>query len=150
MRTRLRRLRELPRAERLLLVRAWSLFLLAELALRVLSFDRLLAFLRSAAPDRRDHPAAGRPIPAARLAWLVEVAGRYAVVPPTCLKSALVLAWLLRRQGVGTTLRLGVARRGGELLAHAWLEHEGRVILGLPDAEAYESVLSTAVGRGDQ
>jgi hypothetical protein len=36
------------------------------------------------------------------------------------------------------------------LLAHAWLEHEGRVILGLPDAEAYESVLSTAVGRGDQ
>ncbi len=36
-----------------------------------------------------------------------------------------------------TTLRIGVAHRHGDLAAHAWLEQNGRIILGEADADAY-------------
>jgi hypothetical protein len=73
-----------------------------------------------------------------RLVRLVEVAGRYAPVEATCLKKALVLAWLLGRRGIATALRIGVARREEELMAHAWLEPERQTVLGLPRGDRYE------------
>jgi hypothetical protein len=59
----------------------------------------------------------------------------------TCLKEALVLVWLLRRAGITTTLRIGVARHAGDLQAHAWLEHDGRALGGLPANPTYEPLL---------
>lgn len=78
----------------------------------------------------------------------METAGRYAPVRPTCLKSALVLSWLLRQRGIATTLRIGVVRRQGTLAAHAWLEHDGAVIHGFAGDEVYEPIFSTGVGTG--
>ncbi len=113
------------------------------LVLRVLSFKRLLAFMERMPRRRRDGPGrAGEPsLP--RLTWLVEVAGRHAPVEPTCLKTALVLFWLLQRRGIATTLRIGVARRDGALVAHAWLERQGQVIAGLPGGEGYAPLVSS-------
>ena len=48
-----------------------------------------------------------------------------------CLPQALVGHRLLRQQGFDVQLKIGVARNPGDrLAAHAWLEYQGRVILG--------------------
>jgi hypothetical protein len=53
------------------------------------------------------------------------------VPAPTCLAQAIAARDLLARRGVATDLRLGVARDDlGRMSAHAWLEHQGRVVLG--------------------
>ena len=47
-------------------------------------------------------------------------------VRATCLPRALLTWWLLRREGIASCLRIGVAREGGVFKAHAWVEHAGR------------------------
>ncbi len=139
---RLQGVSRLPRCERALLAQAWGLFFLADLALRILPLPRLLAL-----SDRLVwRPMAGPPSPPvpppARLAWLVEVAGRYAPLCATCLQKALVLGWLLRRRGIATTLRIGVSRSHGRFEAHAWLEREGEAIPGLPGSDGHAPLVS--------
>lgn len=48
----------------------------------------------------------------------------------TCLVRVLTAAILFGRYGHPAAVRLGVARTEGDLAAHAWLESEGRVVLG--------------------
>jgi hypothetical protein len=48
----------------------------------------------------------------------------------TCLTRAMAASLLLTLHGHPTTLRLGVAREDGELAAHAWLESNGRIVIG--------------------
>jgi hypothetical protein len=118
---------QLAREERGLLVRAWVLFFAADAGLLLLPFVSLLKIVEGA-PRWRSPAPSSLSIP--RLGWLVEVAGRYVPGRATCLQRALVLAWLLRRRGIATTLRIGVARRDGALAAHAWLERDGEVVFG--------------------
>jgi hypothetical protein len=47
-----------------------------------------------------------------------------------CLVQALVAHRLLRQAGQPTVLRIGVTPERGALLAHAWLEDRGRVVIG--------------------
>jgi len=125
--------------ERHLLLRAWWRFLVVHLALPLVSLTRLLP----------RGPAPGTPTPslsADRIGWLVTVAGRYAPGRTTCLTQAVVLAWILHREGIEATLRIGVARRADDLVAHAWLEHDGRVVFGLPDEQTYHPLLPTGPG----
>ena|SRR5437762_93144 len=57
----------------------------------------------------------------------------------TCLAQALALRRLLARHGCVSVLNLGVRNPpGGRLQAHAWLEADGRVILGHPGAIDYQ------------
>ena len=44
---------------------------------------------------------------------------------PSCLEHALVLWWLLRRQGVAAELRVGGRKEQGRFEAHAWVEAGG-------------------------
>lgn len=57
----------------------------------------------------------------------------------TCLAQSLALHELLRRRGVRTRLRIGVAKGEGEpLRAHAWVESESGAVIGrLADGERY-------------
>jgi hypothetical protein len=69
-----------------------------------------------------------------RIAWAV---ARVAPVVPgaACLAQALAARDWLARLGVPTVLRVGVRRSPASALsAHAWLEHDGHVVLGHPDA----------------
>jgi hypothetical protein len=49
----------------------------------------------------------------------------------TCLTQALAASWLIRRHGQSSDLVIGVAKDDrSRLIAHAWLEKDGRIILG--------------------
>jgi hypothetical protein len=57
-----------------------------------------------------------------RLARLVEAVDERLPGGAHCLRRALVLCVLLRRRGVPATVEVGVARRDGGIVAHAWLD----------------------------
>ncbi|MBC7813259.1 MAG: lasso peptide biosynthesis B2 protein [Burkholderiales bacterium] len=65
-------------------------------------------------------------------------AGRF-VPDATCLAQSLTAQTLLTRRGCPHEFRLGVARGdNGGIKAHAWIENNGEVILGLlPDLASY-------------
>ncbi len=52
--------------------------------------------------------------------------------PTTCLYRALGSYALLRAAGQEVRFVIGVSRAGGELVAHAWLERDGRAIIDRP------------------
>jgi hypothetical protein len=65
-----------------------------------------------------------------RVAWAVEVMSRY-VPMTTCLSQALATQVLLGRLGHTTSLCVGVARNAaGQFEAHAWVQCEGRIVMG--------------------
>ena len=55
----------------------------------------------------------------------------------TCLTQALALRSLLAADGRPSALRLGVARERRGFEAHAWLESEGRILIGGGDVQRY-------------
>lgn len=64
-----------------------------------------------------------------RMALAVDRVARFGFFRPTCLVRAVALERQIRRAHAGAAVvRIGVAPVGGELLAHAWIELEGRVI----------------------
>lgn len=111
-----------------------------DLALRCLPFARVMRFCQDFRTTGDEGNPQSRP-PVTQLAWLVTVAGRHSPTTATCLTEALALSWLLSRQGIATNLRIGVAHRHGDLDAHAWLEQNGRIILGKTDADAYAPLM---------
>ncbi len=61
------------------------------------------------------------------VAW----AGRNLLADRPCLTQAIACRWLLARRGHHADLKLGVRREeGGGIMAHAWLEMDGKIILG--------------------
>lgn len=118
----LRRARGLAPEERRAFLRAWAVLLAADLALRLLPFPRVE---RLFAPRARA-AAEADPSLASRLVWATGAAARHHLYPMRCLPQSLCLRWLLGRHGVVTDLRIGVTRRRGSLIAHAWVEREGR------------------------
>ena len=75
-----------------------------------------------------------------RVVWVVSVASQY-VPRATCLTQALAAQILLGRDGHPTQLRVGVAKsEEGRLEAHAWLENQGKVIVGGGDLSHFTSL----------
>ena len=65
-----------------------------------------------------------------RVTWALKVASR--IVPSaTCLTQALAAQVMLGRRAQPIDLRIGVAKTAeGRLEAHAWVELEGRIVIG--------------------
>lgn len=123
------RLWRLPRAHRLLLVRAGLWLLAVDLGLRVLGFARLRQLLaRGVAPA--SEPVAGADTwgEAETLARWVAVAARHHLYPMRCLTRSLVVWRLLARRGIASELHIGVRKQASELVAHAWVECAGRPV----------------------
>ena len=130
---------ELSTSEWCLILWAASWLGIIEIGLRVLPFNTLIEKLdQHRAPDSA--PVAGS-CTAERFAYCVELASRFYPFQPTCLKKALVLYALLTRKGLHAELWIGAAKsktqQGSVLDYHAWLEHEGKVILGGSNREQY-------------
>ena len=125
-------LRRLTGSERRLLAKALLLLPLIALGLRLVGFRRFQTALARFAPVN-GAPLAERADSMMRqaraAARMVRVAARYGPYRATCLRQALTLWWLLRRQGVASDLRFGARKEADQVEAHAWVELQG-VALG--------------------
>ena len=132
----LRKAFHLSASDWLLILQASSWFAVVEFGLRVVKVKSLLAVLQS---DKRDEREYGERVPAnaERVAYCVALASRLHPLRPTCLKKALVLNTMVARGAVKVRVIIGAAKSEGKLDAHAWLEHEGRIILGGLGSERY-------------
>jgi hypothetical protein len=118
--------------QRKLLVRALARLAWYRVALLVLPVPALLRRIERRAGEA---PADFTPRDAA---WAVHAAARR--LPRTyCLARALALHDLLRRSGFPSELRIGVARAGAGIDAHAWVECAGEA-LGDEAAATYASL----------
>lgn len=115
----------------LVILEAWLAQEYFNLALRLVSFEKLLA---------RSHPRSqavslpGQALPAAhRVQRLANAAARLHLPPATCLRRSLALGWMLARRGIHAQISLGVLKGAVGLQAHAWLAIDGQP-LGEPEA----------------
>lgn len=114
--------------ERRLFVEAWLLLLLIDLALRVVPFGQVRTYVARQLDTRRAGKAGDEVLAIEHLRQLVDVASRHHLYVMRCLRRALTLQWLLGREGIATTLEIGVRKEAQDLRAHAWLEHNGRLV----------------------
>ena len=132
----IRKLWHLPAADRSLLIRTvlWLVATRVALSLLPLRVARSLLARAARAPRRlRRAPPSKQ-----RIVWAVAVARR--VVPyASCLPQALAAEALFTQSGHPVALRIGVVKTGaGRLLAHAWLESDGQIVVGnLPELARY-------------
>jgi len=127
------RFARLAPAERSILVRAGLLAVACEAALRCVPFPRVAH--RFGVRLTGEPPSTRTPIvntlELARARWATDAIFRRWPVQGTCLRRSLVLGRLLREYE--PLVRIGVARRGAEIGAHAWLEVAGLTIDEGPD-----------------
>jgi len=64
---------------------------------------------------------------------MVNAAARYGLGSSSCLEKSLTLWWLLRREGIVSSVRIGARKASGKFEAHAWVERDG-VALNEPAA----------------
>ncbi len=137
------KLRSLSFSEVWFLVEAAAVVVGFDVAFRLFSSKTCLALFERKAGSRERRQGGNLQ----RMAWLVDVADRYAPGKSSCLRQAAALAWLLRRRGVATSLRIGVARQEGKFTAHSWLELGEGELLGLSDSDKYVPLSSPTLSE---
>jgi hypothetical protein len=118
---------------RVYLREAAFMLILARLAVRWAPPTRLFAWANRS-PRRIKRFAADE---ANWISWAVETLGAKPWINALCLPRALAAHAMLRRRGIASRLCLGVARDGGELTAHAWVEIGNDKIVGGSQADAF-------------
>lgn len=119
-------------------------------ALHAMPFRRLVRWTDVPRRGARSDRSGGADPPDAatirRMAWAVHAVCRRFFPDRPCLTQALALRFLLARRGMASDLRIGVARSGDAVAAHAWLERDGHVLIGGADAPQRYQALT---GRAD-
>ena len=110
---------------RSLLLRTFFLVAFLRAALYLLSFVRLKEYLAR----RAAHRPIRQSIQIAELVWAVRTTAAY-IPGASCLTQALATKYQLERSGRRGRIHIGVAKDNGQFLAHAWLECEGKTVLG--------------------
>lgn len=120
----------LPPVERWLLVQAMAALPLMSLALRTIGLRRCYLALQRLVPARGECVLSERDgcHRGTQIGRLVRVAATHGLIRGSCLAQSLTIWWLLRRQGIPASLRIGVRKHNGRLEAHAWTEHQHRVL----------------------
>jgi hypothetical protein len=103
-----------------------TLLLLAaiRLGLWLLPFQTLLQNL-----EKLGRSTTAPPLSISHIVWMVNVSSRY-MPGVKCLARALTTRVLLNWYGYASELRIGVAKGEQGLEAHAWVEYQGKVIIG--------------------
>lgn len=129
-----RRLKEMPRQDRLLLAETAASLAAASFAIRALPFRKVVgAVSRRAVEVEADHSISLQEI--ARAQWAVEACARLLPWRTVCFQKGLAMQWMLRRRRIPTLLHYGVAQdeqRG--LSAHVWITYRGEGIMGADEA----------------
>ena len=115
--------------DRLLLIRAFVLVSAVRIGLGVLPYRTVHRLAECPVAPRAMTPGEERQS-LRRIVGAVEAMSRRLLGDKPCLTQALAAQRILRQEGIDSTLRIGVAKDGQELLAHAWLERGDRVLIG--------------------
>jgi hypothetical protein len=123
-----------------LFFQAWGWLVVFDLGLRTRPFPDLQAFAAR---------TASRPLPPPEmverqiglLTTAVDRARNNHLYPMTCLRQALTLQKMLAQHGIPVELKIGVRKEDGELLAHAWIQYQGKIV-GEPEkiTETYSAM----------
>jgi hypothetical protein len=74
-------------------------------------------------------------IPVHKLIWAVQTISNY-IPQATCLTKALTAQKLLKKYGYSSQIKIGVGKNiNGEFEAHAWVEYDGKVVVGESEKE---------------
>jgi hypothetical protein len=124
------KLRALSREEIRFLLKALVLLPIAGVGLRLFGLQGLQRRLESLV-DKRGWAKQTSDLALCRAqvtGRMVNIAARYGLFRANCLQRSFVLWWLLLRQGILTSIRIGVDKREGHFHAHAWTEYDGIVL----------------------
>ena len=127
-------MRRFFRAVRATTIEEWRfLAALVPLALCVHLLTRMLGFNRAVRclPPARTPPDAAAGQAPQGYRRMIGWAQRFAPLI-NCLSVSTAAWWLLRRRGIAVQMKFGVARCEAQLLAHAWLECQGRPVTNEP------------------
>ncbi|HIK29962.1 MAG TPA: lasso peptide biosynthesis B2 protein [Oscillatoriales cyanobacterium M59_W2019_021] len=114
--------------DRKLLLEIFIFLNLVRLGLRCLPFPTLQKLLEKAS---RFSPKTSERLSVGKIVWAVETSSRYMPGGIKCLARALTTQTLMKQHSHVGELRIGVAKgETGELEAHAWVEHRGRIVIG--------------------
>ena len=137
--------RALPPHHRRLLITALTLVAVVRLALWILPSRIIVRSVRGVGLTYPDGVVPRVDVNA--ITWAVDAASRR-IPRATCLTQAIAAQLLLRRHGFQSQLCLGVARDvGGEFRAHAWLERNGRIVMGANGARNFTRLPDLADAR---
>lgn len=118
---------------------AWVLLGVTRLGLELFSFSTLKKLLNRLRPPGGDFK---KEFSEEQLVWSVGAVSRY-IPNVTCLAQALTTQFLLHQAGHQACLHIGVAEAAeGGLKAHAWVESQGRVLMGELDLNRYTHLLA--------
>jgi hypothetical protein len=93
--------------------------------------------------SQRSDRLTDNPPPAEQLAWATTVAGRIVPGGGHCLSQALTLRTLLGRRGYSSEICFGVCEvTDASFGAHAWVEHEGAVLIGGGNLNRFRRLLA--------
>jgi len=136
---RIRKFFNLSSTEQRLLIRAWILLGVTRLGLELFPFSTLRKFLDILRPKLGSFK---KEFSEEQLVWSVTVVSRY-IPKATCLAQALTSQFLLQQAGRQACLHIGVeeAEEGG-IKAHAWVESQGRILIGGFDINRYTHLLA--------
>jgi hypothetical protein len=142
MQSRLRKYVKLPAADRWLLGSAVVSIVKARLVVTFVPIRKILQ------PVTLGAGTSAQDIDVAKISWAVETAGRIVPAGANCLVRAIAGREMLARRGVGSRIRIGVAKDSPDLLrAHAWLECGDRIITGEGEHRNYAAL---PVGEPDE
>jgi hypothetical protein len=97
----------------------------AKLALALFPFQWVVKTISGR--SRRD----AREEDVAKISWAIKAAGRRIPLQLTCLRQAFAAAWMLQSRGFAPCLKYGVCTApDGSFLSHAWVEVNGRAVIG--------------------
>jgi hypothetical protein len=127
----------LSAAERWLLIKAALLLEVIKLGMLLLPFRTLRRLLARTMNTRIRLQRANRLSPE-RVSWAVVVASQHTPGVKTCMAQALAAQVLLARRGYPALIHIGVVSGEREQFqAHAWVETEGKVVIGGLELERY-------------
>ena len=104
---------------------------------RIMALLSRLGMRSEASPVRVDQ--------AARMVSIAAVQGPYKA---RCLEQAITVWWMLGLMGIRSTIRLGIYKSGEAVEAHAWVLHEGKIVIGqMNEQKAFTPLLDVNIER---
>ncbi|RCJ25504.1 hypothetical protein A6770_27610 [Nostoc minutum NIES-26] len=123
---RMRNFLRLSAGDRYFLIKTLILLAAIRLGLWLLRFSTLLKILNRI----NQQGQISHRVSISKIVWAVNAATRY-VPGAKCLARALATQVLMNRHSYSPELRIGVTKgETGKLEAHAWIEYQGRVVIG--------------------